>query len=132
MVEKGRIRGCFLLQIFPILFCIPLHILFEKKEKKKGRKKKEMLWKISNKAVHQFFKSPCQSFMAHNYQSGLFMSFRRKLLEPGLGQIFHTQPPLAYLSLRSLSPPSVFPFAVISFLISLHFPLHLQVSEHFC
>lgn len=38
--DKSRIKSCSLLQIFLILFCAPLYILFGKKKKKKKRREK--------------------------------------------------------------------------------------------
>lgn len=89
---------------------------------------------MSNKAVHQFFQISLPKFYGTELPIQVLHVIETLSFSNQDCQIFRiTFPsPLAYLSFRSLSPPSVFPFEVISFLISLHFLLHLQVSEHFC
>lgn len=83
-------RCCFLLQIFLILFCTPLHILFGKKEKTREKKRKKCCrnkqW--SNLPIFQI---SLPSFMAHDYRFEFLILFTFKLLESGLSQIFPTK-----------------------------------------
>ena len=76
--NKGLVLFCFFKQIFLILLCAPLHILFGKnrKEKEKKRKRGRNSVEISNKANHQFFKHPYQRFMAYDYQFEVLILFR--------------------------------------------------------
>lgn len=127
---EGGISGCFLLQIFLILFCTPSHIVIGQV----GTKRREKRNSVGKKQLSKppIFQISLPKVAGRWLPPEFLILFRLKFLEARLSPIFHTKFPFLLIYHCVSYHPLLFPFPVISFLIRLHFLLHLQVSEYFC